>query len=102
MTSVTGYINFISPSVAVSVGDKIFNKDNSSSNIIFLDKTVWAIGQNSISDFKINDLYSIKTFFRSSSENQFSLYERPTVDLNLYSVSGGEPIGINEDNTYTI
>lgn len=95
-------INFISPSVAVSVGDKIFNKDNSSSNIIFLDKTVWAIGQNSILNFKTNDLYSIKTFFRSSSENQFSLYERPTVDLNLYSVSGGEPIKINDDNTYTI
>ena len=107
LTSATGetmsqIINFISPSVAISVGDKIFNKDNSPSEIVFLDKTVWAIGQDSISDFKTNDLYSIKTFFRSSSENQFSLYERPTVDLNLYSVSGGEPIGINDDNTYTI
>lgn len=98
-------INFISPSIAISVGDKIFNKDNYSSNIVFLDKTVWAIGQDgqdSILNFKTNDLYSIKTFFRSSSENQFSLYERPTVALNLYSVSGGEPIGINDDNTYTI
>lgn len=102
LTSVTGYINFISPSVAISVGDKIFNKDNSPSEIVFLDKTVWAIGQDFIPDFKTNDLYSIKTFFRSSSENQFSLYERPTVNLNLYSVSGGEPIGINDDNTYTI
>ena len=78
-------ISFISPSIAVSVGDKIFNKDNSSSDIVFLDKTVWAIGQdlNSSLNFKTNDSYSIKTFFRSSSENQFSLYERPTVKLNL-------------------
>lgn len=102
LTSATGetmsqIINFISPSVAISVGDKIFNKDNSSSDIVFLDKTVWAIGQDSISDFKINDLYSIKTFFRSSSENQFSLYERPTVALELYGVSGGEPIKIEND-----
>lgn len=107
LTSATGetmsqIINFISPSVAISVGDKIFNKDNSPSEIVFLDKTVWAIGQDSNLNFKTNDLYSIKTFFRSSSENQFSLYERPTVNLNLYSVSGGEPIGINDDNTYTI
>ena len=90
-------INFISPSVAVSVGDKIFNKDNSFSDIIFIDKTVWAIGQNSNLNFKTNDSYSIKTFFRSSSENQFSLYERPTVDLELYGVSGGEPIKIEND-----
>lgn len=97
LTSVTGYINFISPSVAVSVGDKIFNKDNSFSDIIFIDKTVWAIGQNSNLNFKTNDLYSIKTFFRSSSENQFSLYERPTVYLELYGVSGGEPKKIEND-----
>ena len=90
-------INFISPSVAVSVGDKIFNKDNSFSDIIFIDKTVWAIGQNSNLNFKTNDLYSIKTFFRSSSENQFSLYERPTVVLKLQGVSGGEPIKIEND-----
>ena len=104
LTSATGetmsqIINFISPSVAISVGDKIFNKDNSSSDIVFLDKTVWAIGQDSISDFKINDLYSIKTFFRSSSENQFSLYERPTVDLKLQGASGGANIEIKADNT---
>lgn len=119
----TGVINFISPSTSVSVGDKIFNKDGSFSNVMLLDQTVWAIGQEQdvstyqytnnegqpsdynyypILNFKINDLYSIKTFFRSSSENQFSLYERPTVDLKLQGVSGGEPIGINEDNTYTI
>lgn len=82
----TGVINFISPSTAVSVGDKIFNKDNSSSNIMLLDKTVWAIGQDgqdSNLNFKTNDSYSIKTFFRSSSENQFSLYGRPTVVLKL-------------------
>lgn len=112
----TGIINFISPSTAVSVGDKIFNKDNSSSNVVLLDKTVWAIGQEQdvstykyknnegqlvdynyypILNFKTNDLYSIKTFFRSSSENQFSLYERPTVDLELYGVSGGAKIEIN-------
>ena len=102
LTSATGetmsqIINFISPSVAISVGDKIFNKDNSSSDIVFLDKTVWAIGQNSNLNFKTNDSYSIKTFFRSSSENQFSLYERPTVDLELYGVSGGEPIKIEND-----
>lgn len=109
LTSATGeamsqIINFISPSVAISVGDKIFNKNNFSSDIVFLDKTVWAIGHvpNSSLNFKINDLYSIKTFFRSSSENQFSLYERPTVDLELYGVSGGEQIKINDDNTYTI
>ena len=104
LTSATGetmsqIINFISPSVAISVGDKIFNKDNSSSDIVFLDKTVWAIGQDSISNFKTNDLYSIKTFFRSSSENQFSLYERPTVDLKLQGVSGGANIEIKADNT---
>lgn len=100
LSSVTGQtetISFISPSVAVSVGDKIFNKDNSSSNIIFIDKTVWAIGQDSNLNFKTNDLYSIKTFFRSGSENQFSLYERPTVDLYLYGVSGGEQITIEND-----
>ncbi len=112
----TGIINFISPSTAVSVGDKIFNKDNSSSNVVLLNKTVWAIGQEQdvstykyknnegrlvdynyypILNFKTNDLYSIKTFFRSSSENQFSLYERPTVDLELYGVSGGAKIEIN-------
>lgn len=90
-------INFISPSIAISVGDKIFNKDNDSSNIVFLDKTVWAIGQDSNLNFKTNDLYLIKTFFRSSSENQFSLYERPTVDLKLQGVSGGEPIKIEND-----
>lgn len=90
-------INFISPSIAISVGDKIFNKDNDSSNIVFLDKTVWAIGQNSNLNFETNDLYSIKTFFRSSSENQFSLYERPTVNLKLQGVSGGEPIKIEND-----
>lgn len=96
-------INFISPSIAISVGDKIFNKDNSSSNIVFLDKTVWAIGQNLNLNlnFETNDSYSIKTFFRSSSENQFSLYERPTVDLNLQGVSGGEAIKIEPDNTCT-
>ena len=104
LTSATGetmsqIINFISPSVAISVGDKIFNKDNSSSDIVFLDKTVWAIGQDFIPDFKTNDLYSIKTFFRSSSENQFSLYERPTVDLKLQGVSGGANIEIKADNT---
>lgn len=99
-----GTISFISPSVAISVGDKIFNKNNFSSDIVFLDKTVWAIRHvpNSSLNFKTNDLYSIKTFFRSSSENQFSLYERPTVDLELYGVSGGEKIEINDDNTYTI
>ena len=42
-----------------------------------------AIGQNLNLNFKTNDSYSIKTFFRSSSENQFSLYERPTVELKL-------------------
>ena len=104
LTSATGetmsqIINFISPSVAISVGDKIFNKDNSSSDIVFLDKTVWAIGQDFIPDFKTNDLYSIKTFFRSSSENQFSLYERPTVDLKLQGASGGANIEIKADNT---
>ncbi len=99
VTGQTGIINFISPSIAISVGDKIFNKDNCSSDIVFLDKTVWAIGQYSISDFKINDSYSIKTFFRSSSENQFSLYKRPTVNLELYGVSGGEKITIESDNT---
>ena len=104
LTSATGetmsqIINFISPSVAISVGDKIFNKDNSSSDIVFLDKIVWAIGQDSISDFKINDLYSIKTFFRSTSENQFSLYERPTVDLKLQGASGRANIEIKADNT---
>ena len=114
----TGVINFISPSTAVSVGDKIFNKDGSFSNIMLLDQTVWAIGQEQdvstyqyinnegqpadynyypILNFKINDLYSIKTFFRSSSENQFSLYERPTVVLKLQGVSGGEPIKIEND-----
>lgn len=114
----TGVINFISPSTAVSVGDKIFNKDDSFSNVMLLDKTVWAIGQEQdvstyqyrndqgqpsdynyypILNFKINDLYSIKTFFRSSSENQFSLYERPTVALKLQGVSGGEPIKIEND-----
>lgn len=104
LTSATGeamsqIINFISPSVAISVGDKIFNKNNFSSDIVFLDKTVWAIGHvpNSSLNFKINDLYSIKTFFRSSSENQFSLYERPTVDLKLQGVSGGEPKKIEND-----
>ena len=102
LTSATGetmsqIINFISPSVAISVGDKIFNKDNSPSEIVFLDKTVWAIGQDFIPNFKTNDLYSIKTFFRSSSENQFSLYERPTVVLKLQGVSGGEPIKIEND-----
>lgn len=112
----TGIINFISPSTAVSVGDKIFNKDNSSSNVMLLDKTVWAIGQEQdvstyqyrnnedqlvnynyypILNFKTNDSYSIKTFFRSSSENQFSLYKRPTVDLKLYSVSSGAQIKID-------
>lgn len=116
----TGIINFISPSTAVSVGDKIFNKDNSSSNVMLLDKTVWAIGQEQdvstyqyknnegqsvnynyypILNFKTNDLYSIKTFFRSSSENQFSLYERPTVNLKLQGVSGGANIKIKDDNT---
>lgn len=101
----TGVINFISPSTAVSVGDKIFNKDNSSSNIMLLDKTVWAIGQDgqdSNLNFKTNDSYSIKTFFRSSSENQFNLYERPTVDLKLQGVSGGENIEIKADNTCEI
>ncbi len=106
LTSATGetmsqIINFISPSVAISVGDKIFNKDNSSSDIVFLDKTVWAIGQDFIPDFKTNDLYSIKTFFRSSSENQFSLYERPTVVLKLQGVSGGEPKKI-ENGMYEV
>lgn len=106
LTSATGeamsqIINFISPSVAISVGDKIFNKNNFSSDIVFLDKTVWAIGHvpNSSLNFKINDLYSIKTFFRSSSENQFSLYERPTVDLKLQGASGGANIEIKADNT---
>lgn len=101
----TGVINFISPSTAVSVGDKIFNKDNSSSNIMLLDKTVWAIGQDgqdSNLNFKTNDSYSIKTFFRSSSENQFNLYERPTVDLKLQGVSIGENIEIKADNTCEI
>lgn len=96
-----GTINFISPSIAISVGDKIFKKDNPSSNIVFLDKTVWAIGQDLNLNFATNDPYSIKTFFRSSSENQFSLYERPTVDLELYGVSGGAKIEINDDNTCT-
>lgn len=95
-----GIVNFISPSTAISVGDKIFNKENSSSNITLLDKTVWAIRQEEPAlDFKTNDSYSIKTFFRSSSENQFSLYERPTVDLELYGVSGGAEIDIQPDNT---
>ena len=110
----TGVINFISPSTAVSVGDKIFNKNNSSSNVMFLDKTVWAIGQEQdissytngntyypILNFKTNDSYSIKTFFRSSSENQFSLYDRPTVDLKLRGVSGGAEITISPDNICT-
>lgn len=96
-----GTINFISPSIAISVGDKIFNKNNFSSDIIFLNKTVWAIGLDPSLNFKTNDLYSIKTFFRSSSENQFSLYERPTVDLELYGVSGGAKIEIYGDNTCT-
>lgn len=95
-----GIVNFISPSTAISVGDKIFNKKNSSSNITLLDKTVWAIRQEEPAlDFKTNDLYSIKTFFRSSSENQFSLYKRPTVNLELYGVSGGAKITINSNNT---
>ena len=95
-----GIVNFISPSTAISVGDKIFNKENSSSNITLLDKTVWAIRQEEPAlDFKTNDSYSIKTFFRSSSENKFSLYERPTVDLELYGVSGGAEIDIQPDNT---
>lgn len=96
-----GTINFTSPSIAISVGDKIFNKNNFSSDIIFLNKTVWAIGLDPSLNFKTNDLYSIKTFFRSSSENQFSLYERPTVDLELYGVSGGAKIEIYGDNTCT-
>lgn len=98
-----GIVNFISPSTAISVGDKIFNKENSSSNITLLDKTVWAIRQEEPAlNFKTNDSYSIKTFFRSSSENQFSLYERPTVNLELYGVSGGAKITINSNNTCEI
>lgn len=100
--AIGGTISFISPSIAISVGDKIFKKDNSSSNIIFLNKTVWAIGQDLNLNFATNDPYSIKTFFRSSSENQFSLYERPTVNLELYGVSGGAKITINSNNTCEI
>lgn len=67
---------------------------------MLLDKTVWAIRQEEPAlDFKTNDSYSIKTFFRSSSENQFSLYKRPTIDLELYGVSGGAEITINSNNT---
>lgn len=100
----TGVINFISPSTAISIGDKIFDKDNSSSKIMSLDKTVWAIGQAYKSSyeyenksvifypmvrFSVGDPYSIKTFFRSSSENQFNLYSRPIVTIKLESASGG-------------
>lgn len=83
-----GNVLFIAPSTAISIGDKIFNKYNNSSEITSLDTTVWAVRQ-SLNDFNISDPYSIKTFFRSSSENQFNLYSRPTVTIKLESASGG-------------
>ena len=83
-----GDVLFTAPSTAISVGDKIFNKYNNSSEITSLDTTVWAVRQ-SLNDFNISDPYSIKTFFRSSSENQFNLYSRPTVTIKLESASGG-------------
>ena len=76
-------ITFIGPSTTISIGDKIFNNANISSKIQGLNTTVWAIQYDNIITFGVSNLYSIKTFFRSSSENQFSLYERPTVDLKL-------------------
>ncbi len=76
-------IAFIGPSTAISIGDKIFNNANVSSKIQRLNTTVWAIQYSNTIIFDTSNTYSIKTFFRSSSENQFSLYERPTVDLKL-------------------
>ena len=76
-------IAFIGPSTAISIGDKIFNSANSSSKIQRLNTTVWAIQYGNAITFDTSNPYSIKTFFRSSSENQFSLYERPTVELKL-------------------
>lgn len=92
-------IAFIGPSTAISIGDKIFNNANISSKIQGLNTTVWAIQYDNIITFGVSNLYSIKTFFRSSSENQFSLYERPTVTLELRGVAGGANIDINDDNT---
>ena len=76
-------IAFIGPSTAISVGDKIFNNSNNSSKIQGLNTTVWAIQYSNNIKFDTTNPYFIKTFFRSSSENQFSLYERPTVELKL-------------------
>ena len=92
-------IAFIGPSTAISIGDKIFNSANISSKIQGLNTTVWAIQYGNVITFDTSNAYSIKTFFRSSSENQFSLYERPTVDLKLQGVSGGANIKIEADNT---
>lgn len=89
-------IAFIGPSTAISVGDKIFNNSNNSSKIQGLNTTVWAIQYSNNIKFDTTNPYFIKTFFRSSSENQFSLYERPTVDLKLQGVSGGAEIEIDE------
>ena len=89
-------IAFIGPSTAISVGDKIFNNSNNSSKIQGLNTTVWAIQYSNNIKFDTTNPYFIKTFFRSSSENQFSLYERPTVELKLQGVSGGAEIKIDE------
>lgn len=103
-------IAFIGPSTAISIGDKIFNSENKSSEIKGLNTTIWAIQYNKKDDygqdieFDISNSYSIKTFFRSSSENQFSLYSRPTVTITLKSASGGiDPIQDPSDsNRYLI
>lgn len=41
-------------------------------------------------NYNIGDKYEIKTFFRSSDENQFSLYNKPEISLQILSAIGGK------------
>lgn len=97
---------FINPSTSVSVGDKIFDKNSKSFEIKTLNSTVWGVttsdkksNEYKIADAALNtgDPYKIKTFFRSSSENQFNLYKKPDISIELQSITGGsDPNKINE------